>query len=96
MNEFPYKFNDDLFDPDWYRSDFIFDKFAPTLCQKASVDPFVRTVGVPDYVNAILIPELAVMLIMKNMRVNNKMPWDILYKSIKFGELINEKTSVMW
>lgn len=64
--------DDGPFDVDSIKSEFILEEFGPTFRRKANIDPFLRTVRVADYVNAILVPELAVMLIMENMRVNEK------------------------
>lgn len=50
--------------------------------------------GVPDYVNAVLVPELAVMLIKEDMRVAEEVARDILRKSTRLGELLNEETSL--
>lgn len=76
------------------RSKFIFDEFAFSFRQKTNIDPFLRIVGIANYVNAILMLELAMMLIMENMRINEKMTRNIFYQSAKLGELFNEKTSV--
>ena len=79
---------------DSIRSEFILDEFGSFLSRKAGIDPFLRTVGVADYVNAILVPELAVMLIMEDMRVDEKVARNIFYQSARLGELLNEETSV--
>lgn len=74
---------------------FIFEEFGPIFRRKANIDPFLRTVGVADYVNAILIFELTVMLIMKDMRVNEKTARDIFYRSATFEELLNADTNTI-
>lgn len=88
--------NDDgLSNFDLFRSNFVLEEFGPTFRRKAGIDPFLRVVGVSDYINAILVPELAVLLIMEDMRVDEKMAQDILYRSAELGELLNEETNMM-
>lgn len=89
-------YNDDgLFTFDSFRSNFVVEEFGPTFRKKAGIDPFLRIVGVSDYVNAILVPELTVLLIMEDMRVTEKVARDILYRSAELGELLNEETTSM-
>ena len=87
--------NDGLSYTDPFRSEFILDEFGPSFRRKTDIDPFLRTVGVAGYVSAILVPELAVMLIMEDMRIDEKMAQDMFYKSAKVGELLNEETTEM-
>lgn len=50
--------------------------------------------GVPDYVKAVLVPELAVMLIIEDMRVDEEMARSILQKSARPGELLNDELAL--
>ena len=84
-----------MFNVDFFRSEFILDEFGSTFRRKADIDPLFRRVGVADYVNAILVPELTVMLIMEDMRVGEKEARTIFYEGARLGELLNEETGVM-
>ena len=86
--------DDGVFNVDSFRSEFILDEFRPIFRRKTSIDALLRTVGVADYLNAILVPELTVMLIMEYMRVDKKMARNIFYQSAKLGELLNEETAM--
>ena len=85
------RMDDGLFDIDSFRLEFIVDEFGSTFRRRANVDPFLRTVGVADYVNAGLVPELAVMLIREDMRVSEKVEQDILYRSANWENCSTKK-----
>lgn len=86
--------NDEVFNVDLFRSEFIFDKFGFISRRKTSIDTLLRIVEVADYINAILMLDLTMMLIMKDMRVNKKIARNIFYQNTKLGELLNEKTTM--
>lgn len=75
-----------------FRAEYILTTFASDFRRKASVDLFMRVVGVSDYVNVVLIPELAVMLIMEDMKVGYERAREILQESTRLGELLHEET----
>ena len=63
--------------------------FAQKLRRLAAVDHITRTAGVTGYAQAVLVPELAVLLVKEDMNVNNESARRILRDSIAIGEKLN-------
>lgn len=72
-------------------SDNIIHKFSALLRRQAVHDSAVSARGYTSFVQAVLVPELAVRLIMEDMSVKAEKARDILYESIAVGELLNEE-----
>lgn len=64
-----FKFECSIAAVDLFRSEYILTEFGSDFRRKAIVNSFLRVVEVSDYVNAVLVPELTVLLIMENMRI---------------------------
>jgi len=69
----------------------IMKKFSGTLRRIAVSDRLVAARGVPGYVQAVLVPELAVKLIEDDMDVDAEKARDIMKESISLGDLVNEE-----
>lgn len=62
--------------------------FASKIRQQASSDPVMASRGVSSYVQSVLIPELATLLVKDDMRVDDDAARDILRQSANLGELL--------
>jgi hypothetical protein len=89
---------DDALTPGYYgsrgqraMSDNIMKKFSPTLRTIAVKDRLVAAHGVTGYVQAVLVPELAVMMIKEDMDVEVEEARIIMRDSIMLGDLVNEE-----
>lgn len=69
--------------------------FAPKVRRLAASDKLIASVGVAGYVQAVLAPELAVMLVMEDMRVDEDEARAILRDSKAIGDLLNEEEDEM-
>lgn len=69
--------------------------FAPKVRRLAASDKLIASVGVAGYVQAVLAPELAVMLVMEDMRVDEDGARAILRDSKAIGDLLNEEEDEM-
>lgn len=65
--------------------------FAPKVRRLAASDKLIASAGVAGYVQAVLAPELAVMLVMEDMRVDEDEARAILRDSKEIGDLLNEE-----
>lgn len=72
------------------RTEHILAELGPELRRKAATDRLLCTTGVADYINTVLVPELAVMLIKEDMRVGDEMARRILGESERLGETLHE------
>jgi hypothetical protein len=68
----------------------IFDRFSSLLRKRAVEDSLVSSRGYSLYVQAVLVPELAVRLVMEDMGVEAKEARQILEESAWIGELLCE------
>jgi hypothetical protein len=76
---------------DIFRMEHIIFKLGSAFRRRTLEDPLFRTVGVGEYVAIVLIPELAVMLIKEDMKVDDdEIARQILQKSADLGETLNE------
>lgn len=69
----------------------IMARFAPKLRRLAASDKLIASGGVSGYVQAVLVPELAVLLVMDDMNVDQDEAREILRGSIDLGNLLNEE-----
>ena len=71
----------------------VIDTFGVRLREMAEQDAVVRTAGVSNYVRAVLVPELAVLLVKDDMALNghdDERAREILKQSAEVGDLVNE------
>ncbi|SLM40109.1 Restriction of telomere capping protein 4, C-terminal [Lasallia pustulata] len=72
--------------------DNIIENFSPTLRRLAASDKLISSGGVSDYVQAVLVPELAVMLVKEDMGIDDdERAREILRESVEIGDLLNEE-----
>ena len=71
--------------------DNIIARFATKLRRLGSSDKLISTSGVSTYVQAVLAPELAVMLVMEDMKTDEDGAREILRDSVDIGNLLNEE-----
>lgn len=76
---------------DLLRADNIMSRFAGKLRRLAASDKLVSSGGVSRYVQAVLVPELAVLLVMDDMKVDEEKAREILRYSVDIGNLLNEE-----
>ena len=65
--------------------------FAPRIRRLAASNKLLSASGVPPYVQAVLAPELAVMLVMEDMGTDAEGARAVLRESIQMGNLLNEE-----
>jgi hypothetical protein len=68
----------------------IMTEFGDELRRRAVTDRLMRATGVGSYVVTVLVPELAVMLVMEDMKVCDESARQILQKSTLLGETLHE------
>lgn len=73
----------------------ITSHFAPQLRRLAASDRLVSSRGVSGYVQAVLVPELAVMLVREDMGVDEESARAIIRDSVKVGRLLCEEEDEM-
>ncbi|KAL8732692.1 MAG: hypothetical protein Q9166_002668 [cf. Caloplaca sp. 2 TL-2023] len=71
--------------------DYTMSKFASRLRRLAATDKLVSAGGVAGFVQAVLAPELAVMLVKDDMNVDEEQARVILSESSDIGNLLNEE-----
>lgn len=71
--------------------DNIIARFSSKLRRLAGSDKLISAGGVSGYVQAVLAPELAVMLVMDDMGVDEDEAREILRESVEIGNLLNEE-----
>ena len=69
----------------------IIDALSSKLRRLGHKDKLITASGVSGYVQAVLAPELAVMLVMDDMKVGEDRARDILRESVDLGHLLNEE-----
>ena len=65
--------------------------FATTIRNLATSNKLISSGGVSGYIQAVLIPELATMLIMEDMKINEEEARATLRASVEIGNLLNEE-----
>ncbi|KAI9876567.1 MAG: hypothetical protein M1830_006199 [Pleopsidium flavum] len=73
------------------RMDNIISNFSSQIRRLAATDKLISSGGVSGYVQAVLVPELAVLLVKEDMQVDDETARVILKESIKVGDLLNEE-----
>ncbi|KAM3085036.1 hypothetical protein ACMFMG_003473 [Clarireedia jacksonii] len=72
-------------------SENIMNKFTPLLKKRAPKDRLIAARSPTAFVEAVVVPELTVLLIMDDMKVADEEARDILKESSKLGDLVNEE-----
>ncbi len=71
--------------------DNIMSNFSSQIRRLAATDKLISSGGVSGYVQAVLVPELAVLLVKEDMSVDDEAARAILQESIEVGDLLNEE-----
>ena len=66
-------------------------RFASKLRRQAASDQLISSGGVSRYVQAVLVPELAILLIKDDMKVDDEKAREVLRDSVDIGNLLNEE-----
>lgn len=67
-------------------------KFASKIRRLANSDNLISTGGVSGFVQAVLVPELAVMLVQADMNIDDEeRARDVLRNSVEIGHMLNEE-----
>ena len=66
-------------------------RFASKLRRLAASDKLISSGGVSRYVQAVLVPELAVLLVKDDMKVDEEKAREVLRESVEIGNLLNEE-----
>ena len=69
----------------------ILHAFSPMLRRLAATDKLIVDGGVSGYIQAVLAPEMAVLLVQEDMRVDEERAREILRESEAIGNLVNEE-----
>lgn len=72
-------------------ADNIMSRFASKLRRLAASDKLISSGGVSRYVQAVLVPEMAVLLVMDDMKVDEEKAKEVLRDSVDIGNLLNEE-----
>ena len=80
---------------DLLRADNIMSRFANKLRRLSVSDKLISSGGVSRYVQAVLVPELAVLLTRDDMKVDEEKAREILRDSVDIGNLLNEEEDEM-
>ncbi|KAH7364365.1 RTC4-like domain-containing protein [Rhexocercosporidium sp. MPI-PUGE-AT-0058] len=72
-------------------SENIMQKFTPLLKKRAPQDSLISARGFAAYVQSVLVPEVAVRLIMEDMRIDVEEGREVLATSVDVGELLNDE-----
>jgi hypothetical protein len=73
-------------------TDFIIRKLSPVIRKRAVEDRLISARSSTGYVQAVLVPELTVRLIMEDMSVSEDRARKIMEESVEIGELLHEET----
>ena len=73
------------------RIDNLMANFASKLRRRCSTDSLVSARGVTNYVRAVLVPELATLLVMDDMKVDAEKARVVLRDSVELGNFLNEE-----
>lgn len=66
-------------------------RFAARIRRRAATDKLVSAAGVAGFVQAVLAPELVVMLVKDDMQVDEEQARVVLEESSEIGHLLNEE-----
>ncbi|PGH09297.1 hypothetical protein GX51_00739 [Blastomyces parvus] len=88
----------DEFSPGYYgpwgakkMMDAIISRFAGKFKQLAPTDDLIKAAGVSGFVQSVMVPELAVMLVKEDMSLDDADARQVLRDSVEIGNLINEQ-----
>jgi len=73
------------------RAENIMSRFASKLRRLAASDKLISSGGVSGFVQAVLVPELAVLLVMDDLNVDLERAREVLRDSAEIGNLLNEE-----
>ena len=73
------------------RMEGIMSKFSSEIRKLAATDKTISSGGVSNYVQAVLVPELAVLLVKEDMGCDDDAAKNVLKDSIDIGDLLNEE-----
>ena len=80
---------------DILREEYIVATFGFELRRTAIRDKLMRITGVTDFVVTVLVPELVVMLIKEDMRVDDEEAQRIFQESRSLGEILGDEGSIL-
>lgn len=69
--------------------------FASRLRRRCSTDSLISSRGISNYVQAVLVPELATLLVMDDLKVDAEKARKALQDSIELGNFLNEEEDEM-
>jgi len=72
-------------------SENLIHKFSGVLRKRALEDSLIAARGHTTYLQAVLVPELAVRLIMEDMKIGEVKARDVLEESVWVGEVLNDE-----
>lgn len=72
-------------------NDYITQQFSEKLRTLAGSDKLIGAAGVAGYIQAVLVPELATLLVKDDMDVGVERAREILVESTEVGDLLNEE-----
>ena len=65
--------------------------FASKLRRRSSTDSLISSRGISNYVQAVLVPELATLLVMDDLKVDAERAREVLQDSVELGNFLNEE-----
>lgn len=71
--------------------DAIINHFAGKFKHLAPTDGLIKAAGVSGFVQSVMVPELAVMLVKEDMNIEDADARQIMRDSMEIGNLINEQ-----
>ena len=74
-----------------HRTENIMTRFASKLRRLSTSDKLISSGGVSGYVQAVLVPELAVLLVMDDMSIDQEKAREMIRDSAEIGNLVNEE-----
>ena len=75
----------------FHRIENLMSNFASKLRRRSSADNLVSARGVTNYVRAVLVPELATLLVMDDMKIDAEKARKVLQDSVELGNFLNEE-----
>ncbi|RAL66186.1 hypothetical protein DID88_005858 [Monilinia fructigena] len=72
-------------------SENIMNKFTPKLKKRAPIDRLIAARGPTAFVESVVVPEVTVLLIKEDMKVDDEAAREIIKESCEIGDLVNEE-----
>lgn len=69
----------------------IINQFSDKIRDFIPKDGVIQSTGVAGFIQAVLVPELTMMLVKEDMKVNDETARQIIRDSTEIGELLNEQ-----